>query len=276
MNSKFFLGTAIAAALAFGASTASACQISAWSSATGLTVADTGEPSAGFARYSGRCSLRVNAGSKFVQDNTPADEASYRVRFYYFTGDISGGEVDIFRARSSTPTNIVRVTHDGNLIRFYTNTGGAAQSVTVADNRYYAVEINWAAATTAGGTNGSMTASVTGNGGNLAGTATFNSLSNGNDRITDAQMGLITAATVANPVYFDEFDSRRTTSPGRLCRGDANGNGTLTGGDAQAVINEVVNGVIALGQPDCNESGTMTGGDAQCVIGLVTGGASCS
>ena len=278
MNHKSLLGTAVAAALLFGAQAVSACAISAWSSPTGLTVADTGEPPAGFSRYSGRCSVRVqntNGGTgRFVTDTTPNNEASYRVRFYYFTGDISGA-TDIFQARSSTATNVIRVAHDGNQLSFSANTGGAAQNVTVLDNRYHAIELAWAA----GAGTGSMTATVTGAGNTVAaGTATFSNLANSADSITEARLGLITGTpTVTAPVFFDEFDSRRTQNPGRLCRGDANGNGTLTGGDAQAVINETVNGVIAIGQPDANENGGVTGGDAQNIINLVVNvGATCS
>ena len=111
-----------------------------------------------------------------------------------------------------------------------------------------------------------------------AGTATFSNLANSADSITEARLGLITGTpTVTAPVFFDEFDSRRTQNPGRLCRGDANGNGSLTGGDAQAVINETVNGVIAIGQPDANENGGVTGGDAQAIINLVVNvGATCA
>lgn len=277
MNHKNLIGTAVAAALLFGAQAASACAISAWSSATGLSLADTGEPPAGFSRYSGRCGLRVpnsNSGAgRFVTDTTPNNEASYRVRFYYFTGDITGA-TDIFQARNTGGTNIIRVSHDGSALSFSVNTGGAAQTVTVADNRFYAIELNWAAAA---GT-GSLSATVTGAGSNTpAGSPAFNNLSNAADSITEARLGMITGtATVAAPVYFDEFDSRRTQSPGRLCRGDSNGNTSLTGGDAQAVINEVVNGAVNIGQPDCSENGLVTGGDAQCIITLVTNGATCT
>lgn len=280
MNHKNLLGAALVAALAFGANAASACAISAWSSATGLTVADTGEPPAGFSRYSGRCGLKVTsftAGGRFVQDNTPNNEVSYRARFYYGTGDITN-ETDIFQARNTGGTNIIRVTHDGSVLRFYTNTGSGSQSVTVADNRYYAIELAWAAGTVSPATTGTFTATVTGAGGNVAGSANFTGLANSADSITDARLGLIAATTatvVTTPVAFDEFDSRRTTSPGRLCRGDANGNGSLTGGDAQAVINEVVNGAVLTGQPDCNEGMSVTGGDGQCIINRVVNGDVC-
>jgi len=279
MNHKFLLGSAIAAALLFGANAASACAITAWSSATGLTVADTGEPGA-FKRYSGRCGLRIAdaATPRFVQDNTPADEKSYRVRVYYFTGNITGATADIFQARSNGGTNIIRVTHDGNQLSFTTNTGGAAQSVIVADNAYYSIELAWAAGTVAPATTGSLTGTVTGNSGNaatatVAGTVNFTGLANTADSITDARIGIIAGVpTVTSAVFFDEFDSRRTTNPGRLLRGDANGNSSTTPADATAILNEFNNGVLGAGQPDCGENGAVTPADATCVLNIFNNG----
>lgn len=282
MNHKNLIGTAVAAALLFGAQAVSACAISAWSSATGLAAADTGEPSASFKRYSGRCSLRVpnsNGGAgRFVTDTTPNNEASYRVRFYYFTGDIAGA-TDIFQARNTGGTNIIRVAHDGNQLSFSTNTGGAAQNVTVVDNKYYSIEISWAAAA---GT-GSMTATVTGNSGNattsqVAGTATFSNLSNAADSITEARLGLITGTpTVTAPVFFDEFDSRRTQNPGRLCRADAASpaNNVVNVFDAVAVINDASGTTLSTLQPDCNEDGIVNVFDGVCTV-AVAGGPSAS
>lgn len=291
MNHKNLIGTAVAAALLFGAQAVSACAISAWSSATGLTVADTGEPTAGFSRYSGKCSLRVpnsNAGAgRFVTDTTPNNETSYRVRFYYYTGDISG-VTDIFQARSTGGSNIIRVTHDGNQLSFTTfNNGSAttAQNLTVADNRYYSIQLNWSAAA---GT-GALTGTVTGNSGanataNVVGTINFPNLSNAADSITEARLGMIAGTpTVTSPVYFDEFDSRRTQSPGLLCRGDAGGG---TGGAPDTVIgvadrvlitNEILGtGTQPLGQPDVNDDGIVAPADRVGVTNLILAAASCN
>lgn len=284
MNHKNLIGTAIAAALLFGAQAASACAISAWSSATGLSVTDTGEPPAGFSRYSGRCSLRVpnsNGGAgRFVTDLTPNNEASYRVRFYYNTGDISG-ETDIFQARSGTPTNIIRVSHDGNQLTFRVNAtpAPAPVTITVADNRYYSIELAWAA----GAGNGTLTGTVTGNSGQsataaVAGTVSFTNLSNAADSITEARLGMITGTpTVTTAVHFDEFDSRRTQNPGRLCRGDANNSGTISALDRSAVTGELASpSVLALGQPDVNESGSVTALDRGAITNLLAVGAACN
>lgn len=286
MNHKNLIGTAVAAALLFGAQAASACAISAWSSATNLTVADTGEPTSGFLRTSGRCSLRVadsnGAAGRFVTDTTPNNETSYRVRFYYFTGNITAGTADIFQARDTGNANVIRVTHDGNQLSFTTLNNGVAtpaQTVTVADSRYYSIELNWSAAA---GT-GSMTGTVTGNSGSafpavVAGTVNFPNLNNAANSITEARMGLIAGSpTVGNPVFFDEFDSRRTQSPGRLCRGDSNGNGSITSADRGAITSELaLPPTIAAGLPDCNETGTVSASDRSCVTALLAAFASCN
>ena len=274
MNHKSLLGTAVAAALIFGAQAASACAISAWSTATGLTAADTGEPTAGFKRYSGRCSLKVTdaATPRFVTDTTPNNEASYRVRFYYFTGNISGATADIFQARSTGSANIIRVTHDGNQLNFST-TSGTPVNITVADNKYYVIELAWAAAA---GT-GSLTGTVTGNSGTgaaplQAGAINIANLNNAADSITEARIGLIAGApTVTAPVFFDEFDSRRTQNPGRLCRGDAASpaNNVVNVFDAVAIINDASGNPaqLSLLQPDVNDDGVVSVFDA---VGAVT------
>jgi hypothetical protein len=281
MNNKYLLGTAVAAALMFGAQAASACAISAWSSATGLTVANTGEPAAGFSRYSGRCGLRVadsnGATGRYVTDATPNNEASYRVRFYYYTGNITAGTADIFQARNTGGTNIIRVTHNGSQLGFST-TSGSPQNVTVADNKYYAIEIAWAA----GAGTGSMTATVTGAGvATPAGTATFSNLSNSGDSITEARLGLIACSPTFDPtapVYFDEFDSRRTQNPGRLCRGDANNDTAIGSQDRIVVTNEILSSgaTPATGQPDANEDGAIGSQDRIVITNLILAGATCN
>lgn len=286
MNRKFLLGSAIAAALMFGANFATACSITAWSSATGLTGADTGEPPAGFQRASGRCGLRIQNLStpRFLTDTTPANEKNIRIRFYYLTGDHTATTpVSIFQARNTGGTNIIEITHNGSVLSFTTNTGGAAQTVTVADNRQYSIEMTWAAGTVSPATNGSMTATVTGNSGQsataaVAGTVNFPSLANSADGIDETRLGFIAGTTtVASPVFFDEYDSRRTTNPGRLCRGDVNNSGSITAGDRSAITNELaIPSVVAVGQADCNESTSTTASDRSCVTNLLAAFATCN
>jgi hypothetical protein len=279
MNHKALLGTAVAAALLFGAQAASACAISAWSSVTGVVAADAGDPTQAFKRYSGSCSLRVaNASTpRFVTDTTPNNEAAYRVRFYYFTGDISGATASIFQARNTGGTNIISVTHDGSQLSITAN-GATATNVTVQDNKYYAIELNWSA----GAGTGTFTGTVKGAGSATAvGTINFTTLSNSGDSITEARMGIITGApTVTAPVFFDEFDSRRTTSPGRLCRGDANNDNNINVFDIGALVPEIQQpanaAVLTVGQPDFTEDGAVNVFDIGALVPVIQANTACS
>lgn len=290
MNNKYLLGTAVAAALMFGAQAASACAISAWTSATGLTAADTGEPTAGFSRTSGACSLRVansnGTAGRFVTDATPNNETSYRVRFYYFTGDVTGS-TDIFQAVNTGNTNIIRVAHNGSQLSFFVNGVANPQTVTVVDNKYYSIELAWSAAA---GT-GAMTGTVTGNSGAattaaVAGTVNFPALSNASDNITEVRLGMITGtATTAAlaSAYFDEFDSRRTQNPGRLCRGDAGGgtagapDGIIGSADRVLITNEILgSGTQPRGQPDASEDGLVASADRVAVTNMILASVTCN
>jgi hypothetical protein len=269
MRSKSLITLSAALALAAFGQAAQACAISAWSSATGVTqAANTGEPAAGFARYSGRCSFKTTAGSQFVQDNSPGSASSYKARMYVKADAGSAGNV--FKARNAAGTAIITIAKSGTTFTFNVN-GAATQPapVTIIEGRWYSIEMDWAAGAAA-------TFKVKGAGQTVATSpaAVTSGAAPAGDLIANVQMGNTEAAGTGT-MSFDEFDSRRTTAPGRLCRGDANGNsagnpaGVLTGGDAQAIFNEVGTGGLSPGQPDFNENGTVTGGDAQAIFNAV-------
>ena len=128
-----------------------------------------------------------------------------------------------------------------------------------------------------------MTGTVTGNSGQgavaaVAGTVNFASVSNAPDRITEARLGLIAGnPTVNTAVAFDEFDSRRTQNPGRLCRGDSNNSTTISALDRSAITSELaIPPTLAAGQPDCNESSAVSALDRSCVTNLLAAFATCN
>ena len=271
MRTKFLLSAAILGALAF--SQANACSISAWGTVQGVVAADAGEPTTStgtFKRYSARCGLMVTgaAAAKFVQDNTPVNATSYRARFQLFTGTVDTGAGGyVYLARNGSDADLIRIALTGGNLQT-TVTGGTVPNIPVAANRWYTVEIEWAQGAAApfligGNAASAVTQATTTN--NAAGV------------LKDVRLGLSAAAT--GTAFFDEYDSRRTTSPGRLCRGDANNSSAaagsaqnLTGGDAQAIFNEIGGGGLAPGQPDYNESGGVTGSDAQGIFFAIAGG----
>lgn len=267
LRSKSLIALSVGAALLMMGQVASACAISAWSSATGLSAADSGEPTAGFSRYSGKCSLRANGPSKFVQDNSPANATSYFARFYVNTGTLASA--DIFKARDAANADVIRVSYNAGNLSFFVK-GAAAQpaNIPAIAGRWYSVELSWAQGAAA-----AFNVKVQGDNG-AAVTAPATTINSATDVINNVQLGMINAGATGQG-FFDEFDSRRTTAPGRLCKGDANGNGQIQGNDRVTISNEIA-GTVATGQPDANENGSVQGNDRVVVSNLILAGATCN
>ena len=266
--SRNLLAGALLAALPMGG--ALACTTSAWSNGA-ATTAVAGNPDAGVARYSGECGLEPAGATPFVVDNSPASETDYRVRFYVYTGTASGSPV-IFRATDADNaggTALVEVTYDtaNNQLDFVS--GSASGSATVADNRWYSVELYYDAGT-------GITATVQGSAAASPTNVTFGgAVASGN--VNSAALGAIAGGTATDTMKFDEFESTRsTTTPiGRLCRGDATADSAINVFDTVAITRERVNGILATGQPDCNEDGSINVFDTACAVSLRLNSATC-
>jgi hypothetical protein len=270
-TNKLLLSVALGAASLMAATTASACALTAWSATAGTPVANQPNQSPSVGRYSGLCAMQADAIGDFVTDNTPANEASYNVRFYVFTGTHTGGAADIFQARNTGGTNIIRVQNSGTQLTFGMNGTATTRTASVVANRWYSVELAWEASAT-----GSLNITLFDeSNGNQVAVTPITGVNNSSDRIDDARLGKIAGAGTGF-MNFDAFDSRRTTSPGRLCRGDSNNSSTVTGADATQAILEFVNGTLAQGQPDVNGNGNVTGGDATGIINVfIANGGAC-
>ncbi len=272
-TNKLLLVTALGAASLMAATTASACSLSAWSSVSGTPVANQPDQSPSVARYSGACGMQADAIGDFVTDNTPADEASYRVRFYVYTGTHAGGTADIFQARNGTGTNIIRVQYNGSQLSFGMNGTGTTRTAAVVPNRWYGVELAWEAAAA-----GSLNITVKGAGSSTPiAVSPITGINNSSDRIAEARLGKIAGAGTGF-INFDSFDSRRTTSPGFLCRGDANNDGAIGAQDRILVTNEIAafGAPVATGQPDANEDGAVGAQDRIVITNLIGAFADCS
>ncbi len=260
MNSKkFLMGAAVSAALLLAAPMASACALTAWSTANGTPIAGQPNDATPVARYSGVCGMQADAIGDFVVDETPAGEQSFNAQFYYYTGD-RAGNADVYQARSASGgTNLpIRVQHDGTNLIFSTNGSATTRTVAVTDNRWYAISLQWLA----GAGTGSLTISVIGAGSDTPlNTPAITGVSNGSDTIEEARLGLVAGTNTSGVATFDAYDSRRTTVPARLCRCDSNNSGSISVADAVQALNEFINGTLATGQPDCNEGGTVTVAD---------------
>lgn len=264
---RTLLAAALLTALPMGS--ALACTVSAWTGAGTATTADnTGGPEDGIARYSGVCGLVVDSGD-YVIDNTPGSEAVYRARFYVLTRATSGAT--IFRATDADDgggTEVIKVDFDGSAFNF-TQNGTSAGSVSgIVADRWYSIELFYKA-------NETFSAEVAGAAG-FTGSLAPVTTGIGNGTIGSAVLGVV-AGTGSN-FGFDAFESTRseTTPIGRLCRGDANGNGQINNGDRVVLTNELIEAGLATGQPDCNENGEVNNGDRVCITNLILAEAECS
>ena len=262
------LAGAVLAVLPMGG--ALACTTTAWNG--GATTATAGDPSTGVARYSGECGLEVGATGGHVTDNSPNAEANYRARFYVYTGTASGNPV-IFEATASdgnAGTKLVQVTYDTTNNQFDFAANGASGSASgIQDNKWYSIEVYYQQS-------GPFSATVQGAASASPIPVTISGTS-GAGTVGSARLGALTAATAADTMKFDEFESTRstTTAIGRLCRGDSNGDSQIGVADAIGVANEFI-GTLASGQPDCNEDGTVGVADAICVANaFVATGSAC-
>jgi hypothetical protein len=262
------LAAVVAATLSLAAFNASACTTNAWIADGGGTgvngtplAAEPDDPTP-VPRYAGRCGLLSDAAGDFVRDGSPNNESTYRVRFYVRA---SGDGMQVFRARNAGGTNMITVTHNAAGFSI-TTSGGTQSSAALTANRWYSVEINWAAGA-------QTTVTIQGAGSSTALPTVTIPASAAADRIDSADLGWISGGT--GTVQVDGMESRRTTAIGRLCRGDANGSNTITAGDRSTITGEI-QGTLATGQPDCNEDGNITAGDRSCVTGLIQVSATCT
>jgi hypothetical protein len=73
-------------------------------------------------------------------------------------------------------------------------------------------------------------------------------------------------------MIFDAYESRRTTSVGRLTVGDASGDGAVDISDVTNIVDDVF-GTPSTGTPDCDENGIVDISDVTCAVDIVFGGA---
>jgi hypothetical protein len=266
---KISTRTLLAAALlvALPTSGAMACTITNWNGTNTATAANTGGPAQSIARYSGICALAVDSG-KYVVDNTPGTEGTYRARFYVLT-KATGGTVTIFRAGSGDngASPVIEVDYTGSAFNFRQNGTAVGAGVTgIQANKWYSIEVFYKA-------NTSFSATVGGAGGDAV-VGTVSSATAGAGTVGSAVLGAVAGTTGAASLGFDAFESTRseTAAIGRLCRGDANGDATRNSGDGIATRNEFLTGALATGQPDCNEDGLVNSGDGVCTRNIFLAG----
>ncbi|MCB1633434.1 MAG: hypothetical protein KDI37_08840 [Xanthomonadales bacterium] len=269
-TNKLLLAAALGVASVAMVSTASACSLSAWSATAGTVVANQPNQSPAVARYSGVCAAQADAVGDFVTDSTPAAEATYRARVYVYTGSHTGGTVNFLEARDSGGNNKITAQYNGSQFTFGMAGTATTRTAAVVANRWYSVELAWEASAT-----GSLTITVQG-----AGSATpiavtpITGVNNSSDRIDEVRLGKISGSGTGF-MNFDAFDSRRTTSPGRLCVGDAVNDGTRNVFDVGGIIGDANGSSLSTGQPDVNEDGSINVFDLGALIPIINTSPAC-
>lgn len=267
---------AVAAALGVSQSVeAQTCSTAAWTSVSGNAVA--GSPTA-VRRYSGRCGLSgtLPGGGYVVESTNHAAEgtsAPLQLRFFVFPA-ISGGNVTVFQAMDANTAGnpVAEIRYDATAQRFDFISNGQTVSTTgtAAPSRWYRVGLVYRAGQ-------AIVPTVVGSGGTTY--AFTGSATSGAAAAEAVRMGAI-SGTGTGTVFVDEYEASRAAvgaDPfGMICRGDANGDGSINVFDTIQTINERLNGTLVAGQPDCNEDGTVNVFDTICVIGLRLAGTTCN
>lgn len=276
MKSNMKLAALGLMALGLSAGTAvQACSLTAWSGNTGSPV--TGGVANSIPTKSGVCALQAaNPGPSFVTEsanhNNEGNTTPFHGRFFVYTG-LTGASPVVFRALTTDggPTSAIDIAYNAATANFTFTVNGASQSTAASsapNNTWVQVEFTYqqGAAFTAKtrrlGVDTNLPAGLTGGAGVV---------------VEAVQLGVVANGGGTGNIVIDEYEASRAagTSPTfttRL-RGDANGDGGVSGPDIVQVVNQAANGTAALatGQPDCNEDGGVSGPDIICVVNLAAG-----
>ncbi|HVF35968.1 MAG TPA: dockerin type I domain-containing protein [Candidatus Saccharimonadia bacterium] len=266
-----------AAAFAFATSwEGSPCTASAWSFVAGGGVAGGPYGATPVLRYSGACAYRVVDTNGSLRSDHPANEPTYRARFYVFP-QTSAGAVVLFQARNASGVPQFSIAHDPVADAFLVYIGmvaaGAPDTMITgaSEFRWYSVEVSYGATQKLG-----VTVHGAGSGTPIAVVTSVASVADSS--IDTASLGWLATAN-GNPtgaINFDAFESNNLASPiGPLCRGDVNGDSFVDGNDYQMLTEEILRRrdagnvpIIATGQPDCTEDGKLDAFDRVCVVKL--------
>jgi hypothetical protein len=246
-------------ALLMASSGSWACTTDAWTlngSVTGSVTA--GGPDDAIARYSGVCAMETPdapAQAEYVRNDDPGGIARIRARFYVLTADGTSGDFDVYRgldAPSGSDVFTVRLSDldgtTGDVQVLDDSLTPVASCTDCFDVGFWAsIEIDW----NSGGGNVDLWVNADAEFDPASGNG---SIPTGN-AVASVQLGNLAPANGA--LTFDAYESRRTTAIGRLCVGDANGDGTRGISDLEAIFNDFQFDQRASGNPDADENGTL-------------------
>ena len=274
---------------------AQTCTVGNWGSAQGLDNDDTSFQVGGqFRRYGGPCGLRVpvDGTPRFLTDATPSSESTYIVRFYAFFDGAGDNDILVFAADDGSD-NVIEVFYnvDGGLL---VSPGDLTLNVVDASSQnntltfsgigagWHSIEIVWEASDGSGDPNVRFAL----NSNEEDDADLYDNIDTSGIQILNARLGNIEGAS-GGYMNFDDFDSRRISRPGRLCRGLTDPDRAPTGDgypdlgfeDMDAIFIEMATfgNNPAGGQPDFNEDGMVDFGDMDAIfIRMATFNESCA
>ncbi len=255
---------------------AQTCVVSNWDTATSLSDADAGTQNTAATdnrRYGGPCGLRVPVagGTAFVTDDSPSAESTYIARFYAYLDNAGSNAVILYAADDGTDDRVqvwYNFPNAGDLTLRVIAGGNNDLTVSSVGSGWHSIEFVWEAAAGA-----DIRFSVDGAADLTPGAA----IDTSGITLASAHLGNVNGAAGGTSIDFDDFDSRRISRPGRLCRGLTDESRTPLPGDslpslnltdAQAIFAEFAsNGATAAGGvPDYDENGFVQLSDAQSVF----------
>lgn len=252
--------------LFMAAQSAAACTLQNWSTVSGAV--DPGGPNPNTAngevlspRYAGVCAMAAS-GEGFVEDTSPGGIDRIRARFYVLA-DNTGDAIVYEGFNGTTSIFTVEVGSDGVI----TLAGdGISQPLTAAGSsgNWNSIELDW----DAGGDQVSLWVNSDAASENADDTEGLTS----GQVVTSVQFGNLSPA--GGSLSFDAYESRRTTPVGRVCVGDADGNGSRGIGDLEVVFTEIqsAGSTPASGSPDADENGQIGIGDLEEIFSIIQSG----
>jgi hypothetical protein len=251
-----------------------ACSTDLWAVDTGVTA---GTPADNVARYSGECAAK--SSNAFVQDDSPGQATPPGLdrivaRFYVLVGD--SGSPRVYSGFDDAQNRVfdVRVDVATGDVSLDSPPGGSVEltcSGCAVAEEWNSIEVDW--------NSGASTATMWVNSDARSVSAPDPSIASGaiggGNLVSTVRLGNLNGS--GGELTVDAYESRRTQPIGRLCVGDADGNGSIQFFDVTAIFEEVSSAGINLakGQPDVDENGEVQFFDVSDAFGLVSAAVDC-
>lgn len=246
------------------------CSLQRWTSVQGSVTTGTPLHATPFRRVSEPCAMRTTSAGSFVTDGTPNAMTEYGSRFYFYLSAAAPSPATIFAAVDSNGGTLYSARLNGGNLDLVLGT--TVIPIPLRMFGWNSVELRWKAGTTKNFAYHVSYVEPSGAGFATRTQTAILDFATIDRRVEGVRLGQIDGAAPLN-LTFDAFASRSTYGEiiGRVTRGDANGDGGVSGPDIVLISNEASGVAMSLAQPDCNEDGGVSGPDIGCATRLASG-----